>query len=109
MQFIKSFCNFFKSLFRKNIIVIPQQGDIVEDSEGNRFLVFGSEEEDIIISKSIDRVPNVRGRSRNVMSLENMPWPSEGWILYRGDKLLYPQKNYKLSFIVWLSNKILKK
>ena len=109
MSFVKSFCNYFKNLFKKNIIIIPQQGDIIEDPEGNRFLIFGSEEEDVYVGSSIDRFPTTRGRSRNILSCTKMSWPKENWLLYRGDKLLYPQRNYKLSFLVWLSNKILKK
>lgn len=108
MKLIKSFCNFFKKFIPQDIIVVPQQGDVIEDKEGFRFLVYESTENSVYISNGLDRFPNVRGRSRHIVSLKEIQWPSDDYILYRGNKLLYPQNNYKLSFIVWLSNKILK-
>ena len=100
--------SFIKRSFSKDIIISPEQGDVIESPEGERSLVFFVEKEKVYISKKCEPLLNRRGRSKVVSVLEEFEWPKEGHLLYRGDKLLYPQKNYKLSILVWLSNKLLK-
>lgn len=107
---IKKLVLWFKSFFGTDIVVQPEQGDVIEDCKGNRSLVSFVDEEDKVLVNSKTAVSlNRRGRSSIVISLDEIEWPQEGYLLYRGDKLLYPQKNYKLWLLVWLSNKLLKK
>ena len=92
-SFFGSPFKFFGKFFKKDIIINPEQGDIIESPEGTRSLVFFVKEEKVYISKSFEFLLNRRGRSKMVSVLEEFEWPKEGHLLYRGDKLLYPQRN----------------
>lgn len=105
---IKKFFVYLGIVDKEDIIISPEQGDVIECPQGKRYLVSYVEDEKVYVNDSIEMLPNRRGRSKIVSVMSEFSWPKENHLLYRGNKLLYPQGNYKLKFLVWLSNKLLK-
>jgi len=108
IEFFKKIKQKFSFFISKDIVILPEQGDVLEDKDGKRYLVTFVDEDFIYVGASMEILPNRRGRSKNVVVSNKIEWPSNKYLLYRGSNLLYPQKNYKLLFLVWLSKKILK-
>ena len=109
MEYFYKIKSYISNFFKCDTIVVPEQGDVVEMEDGSRKIVLFSEEPYIFVPEYLEKVPNRRGRSRQVVCVEKVEWPIAGAYLYRGNNLIFPQKNYKLSVLVWLNNLLLRK
>lgn len=59
--------------------------------------------------KKADHAVTNRGRINNVLVTSgDVSWPLEQCKLIRDGYIIFPQKQWKLNFIVWLSSKLLK-
>jgi len=113
--------NVFLSFKRKFIededtIIVPCIGDIVEFEDGSRNMVVYSdvniETGDVYVRfvNGIAKSLNNRGRQRTVLkvSSDSELWPPENSKIYRGSMLVYPSAQWRISFVNWLSKKLLK-
>jgi hypothetical protein len=108
MKIIKEKIIKIKEFLFSDVLISPCQGDVVEMSDGERRFVVFFDGCKIFYPESLGKFPNAKGRRKETVVVGSSEWPIEGALLYRGDKLLFPQKNYKLNILVWLSNKLLK-
>ena len=104
--------NFLKN--EDEMIVAPCVGDIVEFEDGSRTMVAAvnieNEKYDVRYMKGITKCLNQRGRQKTLVEISNEceVWPAKNSKVYRDSMLIYPCKIWKVSFINWLSKKILK-
>ena len=95
-------------------IISPLVGDIIEYEDGTRKIVLSVEVENEIhsvrFSEGNKRTTDSRGRSFYVplMSKEPQKWPPTNVKILRDSYVIYPQFEWKIDLIIWLSNKILK-
>ena len=101
---------------KDDLIIAPCVGDIIEYEDGQRTIVayVGIDKNsmyDVRFLKNIEKCVNMRGRQRTVNSVSESCeiWPPQNSKIFRDSQLLYPQKKWKINFVVWLSSKILKK
>ena len=115
----KKISNVKKYFSKKNIqnfeeIIAPCVGDIVEYEDGSRKIVASVDiENDIYLVRFLigpKRTTDAKGRSFWVPQLSSQPekWPPTNVTILRDSSVLYPQFEWKLDLIIWLSNKVLK-
>ena len=111
-----SFCKskFLSIVKKEEVAVLPWVGDIVEWSDGSRSIVTYvnlKEETGLVLrytTKKADHAVTNRGRINNVViTSDNVAWPLKECKLIRDGYVIFPQKQWKLNFIVWLSSKLL--
>ena len=116
----KSILGFFKKFLFKSpnneedTVIAPCVGDIVEFEDGSRTIVISvsinEERYDVRFSKGVTKCVNNRGRQKSTLEVSHSPeaWPPENSKVFRDSQLLIPQKEWRINFIVWLSNRLLK-
>lgn len=109
MKYFHNIKSYLQGLFASDTIIVPEQGDIIEFEDGTRNIILFVEDPFVYVPDYTEKVPNRRGRSRQVVCVKKIEWPIECATLYRGGNLLFPQKNYKLNVLVWLNNILLRK
>ena len=105
-----------KSFFKndENIIIAPCVGDLIEFEDGTRTMVASvsvdNDVYDVRFFKNTVKCVNQRGRQKTVMEISKNCelWPPENSKIIRDSCIVYPVKNWKISFINWLSKKLLK-
>jgi hypothetical protein len=100
---------------KEEVAVLPCVGDIVEWSDGSRSIVTYvdlKEETGLVLRHTIKKADHAvtnRGRINNiVVTSGDVTWPLKECKLIRDGYVIFPQKQWKLNFIVWLSSKLLK-
>lgn len=112
LSFCKSKLSFLK---KEEVAVLPCVGDIIEWSDGSRSIVTYvdlKEETGLVLRHSIKKADHAvtnRGRLNNILVTSgDISWPLKECKLIRDGYVIFPQKQWKLNFIVWLSSKLLK-
>ena len=104
---------FWKS--KEEFIVAPCVGDVIEFEDGSRSIVMSVENKagmyDVRFSKGLIDCVNNRGRRNFVsqVSSEAEMWPPENAYIFRDSYVIFPQKSWRVSLVVWFSKLILKK
>lgn len=104
------------SFFKKNddLIIAPCVGDIVEYEDGARAMVASvlviDDKYDVRFFKEPVRCLNQKGRQKTTIEISKKCeiWPPQDSKIFRDSMMIYPMKNWKISFINWLSKKLLK-
>ena len=99
-----------------DMIIAPCVGDIIEYENGQRSMVMvvdinDNDLYDVRFSKGVLKTVNSKGRRKTSSAISDAPeaWPPVNSKVFRDSLLIIPQKEWRVNFIVWLSNKILKK
>jgi len=103
-----------KNTQNKEDIIAPCVGDIIEYEDGSRevvsSVVIENEQYQVRFVKGARRTSDAKGRSfwTPVVSSKPEIWPPTNVKILRDGSVLYPQSEWKLDLIIWLSNKVLK-
>ena len=98
----------------EDLVVAPCVGDIVEFEDGSRTIVASvdieNEKYDVRFFCGTTKCVNQRGRQKTLVEISRSceAWPPENSKIYRDSMLIHPSKAWKVSFINWLSKKLLK-
>jgi hypothetical protein len=100
---------------KEEVAVLPCVGDIIEWDDGYRSIVTFvnlKEGTGLIMRHTVNKANHAvtnRGRLNNIMvTSDDVNWPLKECKLIRDGYIIFPQKQWKLNFIVWLSSKFLK-
>lgn len=106
--------DFFIFNKKEDLIIAPCVGDIVEFEDGSRTMVASvdieNESYDVRFFCGTTKCVNQRGRQKTLLEISKSceAWPPENSKIYRDSMLIHPSKAWKVSFINWLSKKLLK-
>ena len=100
---------------KEDMIILPLVGDLIEWENGKRSIVLYSElSEDYVLDlrytdNELSHSVTNRGRLNHIVKTKKASsWPIDGTKLYRNGYIIYPQKQWKVNFLVWLSSKLFK-
>lgn len=106
--------DFLKLKKEDEFIIAPCVGDIIEFEDGSRTMVASvdieNEKYDVRFFCGTTKCVNQRGRQKTLVEVSDSceAWPPENSKIYRDSMLIHPSKAWKVSFINWLSKKLLK-